>query len=108
MVVKKKGPPKIDYSFTKKEIKFSDFVRVISKKDAFLLTFAQRHPESDGVTCVAEIVLPPEIAAKVGTLIFKHIIQYEEQHQVKISPKGLKIEAVKAPKAIKVPKQIKH
>lgn len=91
----------IDYSITNKEIKFSDLVKIDVKKDGFLLTFTQRHPASDEATCIAEIILPPEVAVSLGTIILNHAIKYENMFKMKILPKSVKIEGAKKKKELK-------
>jgi len=94
----KKKEPKIDYSLTKCEIKFSDRVRLRSNKNGFLLTFAQTHPERDEVMCVSEIYLSPEVAGSLASIFMAHVAKYETTFNMKITPPGMQIEEVKKTK----------
>lgn len=101
----KKKRRNIDYSLTKKEIKFSDMVRVGSGKNGFLLTFAQTHPETEELNCVSEIYLPPKVAGSLAQIIMAHVVNYEKSFNIKITPPGIQIEEAKA---VKDKKETEH
>jgi hypothetical protein len=88
----KKKSAKIDYSFTKKEIKFSDMVGVGSNKNGFLLTFTQTHPGTEEINCVSEIYLPPKVAGSLAQIFMAHVANYEKSFNIKITPPGIQIE----------------
>ena len=94
----KKKEPKIDYSLTKNEIKFSDRVRLRSGKNGFLITFAQTHPERDEIMCISEIYLSPEVAGSLASIFMAHVARYEKTFGKKITPPGMNIEEVKEKK----------
>jgi hypothetical protein len=91
----KKKDPKVDYSLTKNEIKFSDRVRLRSGKNGFLLTFTQSHPDRDEIICVSEIYLSPEVAGSLASILMAHVANYEKQFNIKITPPGIQVEKVK-------------
>ena len=88
------GKP-IDYSITHREMKFSDLVKLSVKEDAFLLSFTQKHPENDNAICIAEIVLPPKVAASLGSILMAHALRYQEVYERRIMPKSVVVEEKK-------------
>jgi hypothetical protein len=85
----------IDYSLTHKEIKFSDSVRLIIKEDAFLLSFNQTHPGNDNPICIAEIILPPKVAASLGSILIANALRYQQTYDRNIMPKNVEVEEKK-------------
>ena len=85
----------IDYSITHKEAIFSDQVKLAVKEDAFLLSFMQTHPASDELICVAEIILPPKVAASLGTILVSNALRYQDKYDRKIMPANVKVEEKK-------------
>ena len=88
----KRKNPQIDFSLTKKEIKFSNRVRLSSGKAGFLLTFAQNHPDSEEALCIGEIHLPPLVAGSLASILMAHVANYEKKYNTKITPPGLQLE----------------
>jgi len=91
----KKKDPKVDYSLTKNEIKFSDRIRLRSGKNGFVLTFTQYHPDRDEFICVSEIYLSPEVAGSLASILMTHVVNYEKQFSIKITPPSMQVEEVK-------------
>ncbi len=83
---------RIDYSQSGLEMAHSNFVRVVSSDDGFLLIFGQIHPDRENeILCVKQIFMPPTVVGQFLNIMLSHVTKLEERTGRKITPDELNL-----------------